>query len=244
MPRWCAPLPGQAGTLGPSRLPAAPFTYSQPSPPSPPRTTFNPYRCWSAALCGPICNKQGAPKQCEVSFCRSHPSPGHSAHHRTLPFVALRSTGEHSHGHPSHAGCALGCAVITPSFCCTSFLEASGRKGHRADQGCSARRREGLGTSSFVWRAGSFLLGRPAQGSSLECFPSGPLECVSFLPHRRLGESLWRDCHRAHQLPGPSDGRPETADRLGGPRPRADIVPLAAYFFGLWLFDNSSKNSL
>ncbi|CAN0567172.1 unnamed protein product, partial [Rangifer tarandus platyrhynchus] len=69
-------------------------------------------RCWSAALCGPTCDEQGAPKQCEVSFCRSHPSPGHSAHHQMLPLVALRSAGAWG----SHFGGAVTEHVNSPAL--------------------------------------------------------------------------------------------------------------------------------
>ena len=81
-------------------------------------------------------------------------------------------------------------------------------------------------------------------GSQLSmCFPPTPLN-VSPSSLGLGGGSFWRVCHRAPQLPSPTDRGPDPAERLGGPRQRGDIVPLATYFFGLWLFDNSGKNSL
>lgn len=164
--------------MAPSHLPAASFTCSQACPP---RTTFNPCRCCSAALCRPTCDGKGAQSRVRCHFVEDSLPQG------TVPIkcrcswpCGLRVSG--ATAGPSQAWCTLagggaGGDVITPSFCCTSFLAAPGRKDHRADQACSAGRREGLGSSSFVWRARSFLLGRPAQGPALN---------VSHQPPERL----------------------------------------------------------
>lgn len=176
MPRWRAPLPGLARTLGPSRLPAASFMCSQPSPPSPPRTTFNPCRCWSAALCGPTCDEQGAPKQCEVSFCRSHPSPGHSAHHQMLPLVALRSAGEQSHGPPVPAGCAPGRGALP------SPLPSAAHPSWRLrGEGATGQTRDAQPGGGRVWARprlsggpGAFSLGVQRRGPALNVSHQAP----------------------------------------------------------------------
>lgn len=133
--------------LAPFHLLAASFTCSQPCPP---RTTFNPCRCRSAALCGPTCDEKGAQSGIRCHFVEDTLPQG------TVPIIMCHRSWHcglqvsRATAGPSQAGCTLGGDVITPSFCCTSFLAAPGRKDHRADQGCSARRRGSLGTSSFV----------------------------------------------------------------------------------------------
>lgn len=72
-------------------------------------------------------------------------------------------------------------------------------------------------------------------------FPTALLECAShpLRPERVMVEGVTEDLSSR-----PSDGGPNTADRLGGPRWRGTLFLWLLYFFGLWLFDNSSKNSL
>lgn len=100
----------------------------------------------------------------------------------------------------------------------------------------------GLDKSSFS-RVGSgveLFAGCP-RAVSHRGFPTGLLECAShpLRPERVMLEGVTEDLSSR-----PSDGGPDTADRLGGPRWRGTLFLWLLYFFGLWLFDNSSKNSL